>query len=179
MIVDKLIWVRADRGSTYEERKSIVTAALEAGLTDVIVRDDDDALRRLGRFNALTVRGDEVLAGDRAVARIVTISSPEDLDNVYGMRGVERLVISSRDWKVIPLENLIAAFQGSGTALMAEASGAEEARLFLETMEMGADGIVVDAEPEELSSIAKRRSRSGTACASTPAPSCSPERASW
>ena len=160
MIVDKLIWVRADRGSTYEERKSIVTAALEAGLTDVIVRDDDDALRRLGRFNALTVRGDEVLAGDRAVARIVTISSPEDLDNVYGMRGVERLVISSRDWKVIPLENLIAAFQGSGTALMAEASGAEEARLFLETMEMGADGIVVDAEPEELSSIAKLRSPS-------------------
>jgi 3-dehydroquinate synthase II len=157
MVMDKLIWVRADLGGTYEERKNIVTAALEAGLTDIMVREDDDPLRRLGRFNALIVRGDEVLSDGSPVARIVTVAGPDDLEKAYAMKGAERLIISSHDWKVIPLENLIAAFQGSGTALMAEANGTEEARLFLETMEVGADGIVITAPPEQLAAIASLR----------------------
>lgn len=159
MPMEKFIWVRADLQDSYEERKNIVTAALEAGLTDIIIRDEDVPLRRLGRFNALIVSGNEILLDGRVVARTVTISGPEGLDEAYALKGAERVVISSRDWKVIPLENLIAAFQGSGTQLMAESWGVEEARLFLETMEIGADGIVATAEPEKLAEIAALRSR--------------------
>jgi len=159
MHMEKLIWVRADLQDTYEARKSVVTAALEAGLTDIIIREEDEPLRRLGRFNALVVSGDEVLLDGRAVAQMVTVSVPGDLDRAYALKGAERVIISSRDWKVIPLENLIAAFQGSGTQLMAESHGTEEARLFLETMEVGADGIVATAGPEQLAEIAALRSR--------------------
>lgn len=159
MPMEKHIWVRADLPGSYEERKSIVTASLEVGLTDIIIREEDEPLRRLGRFNALVISGEDVLLGGHTVARMVTVRGPEDLDKAYALKGAERVIISSRDWKVIPLENLIAAFQGSGTQLMAESHGVEEARLFLETMEVGADGVVVTAEPERLSEIAALRSR--------------------
>ena len=126
MYMEKLIWVRADLADTYEERKNIVTAALEAGLTDIVIREEDEQLRRLGRFNALVLRGDEVFLGEQAVARLVTVTGPEDLEAAYSLKGTERVIVSSRDWKVIPLENLIAIFHGSGTQLMAEAGGVEE-----------------------------------------------------
>jgi 3-dehydroquinate synthase II len=158
MYMEKLIWVRADLADTYEERKNIVTAALEAGLTDIVIREEDEQLRRLGRFNALVLRGDEVFLGEQAVARLVTVTGPEDLEAAYSLKGTERVIVSSRDWKVIPLENLIAIFHGSGTQLMAEARGVEESRLFLETMERGADGVLVTAEPEQISDIAGLRS---------------------
>jgi len=154
MDMSKLIWVRADRPEGYEDRKGMVSAALEAGITDIMVREEDDALRRLGRFNALTVRGDEVLRDGRTVARLVTVAGPEDLEKAYSLRGqVENLVVSARDWKVIPLENLIAVFQGSGTRLLAEADDLDEAKLFLETMEVGADGVVLSGDPSRLAEI--------------------------
>jgi 3-dehydroquinate synthase II len=143
----KIIWVRADLPGDYEERKSIVSSALEAGFGTVLIRDDDAALTRLGRFEALAVRGDDVLAGEERVGAVVTIAGPGDLEKASRLRDkVKYLVIRARDWKVIPLENLIAEFQGSETKLLAAASDPQEARLFLETMEKGADGVVIEVE---------------------------------
>ncbi len=66
------------------------------------------------------------------------------------------VVISAKDWKVIPLENLIVHFQGSGSKLMMLARTASEAKLFFETMEMGADGVLMVPErTEELSKLRK------------------------
>jgi 3-dehydroquinate synthase II len=141
----KTIWVRADLPDDYEERKSIVATALEAGLTSIMVRDEDTVLRRLGRFEPLVVRGDDILSGDRKVGVIVTISAPGDQERAAALRDlVEFVVIRAQDWKVIPLENLIAQFQGSRTKLLAAASDPQEARLFMETMEQGADGVVIE-----------------------------------
>ena len=68
---------------------------------------------------------------------------------------VQFLVISARDWKVIPLENLIAEFQGSHTKILVVATDPLEAKLFLETMEKGADGVVIEVtDPGALRSFA-------------------------
>jgi 3-dehydroquinate synthase II len=152
----KIIWVRADLPGEYEERKSIVSSALEAGFVNMVVREEDAALRRLGRFEALVARGDDIIAGDEVVGRVVTISAPADLEKASALRDkVEHVIIRARDWKVIPLENLIAEFQGSDTKLLAEASTPEEAKLFMETMEKGADGVVIDvSDPAALRSFA-------------------------
>lgn len=145
-MADKIVWVRADLPETLQDRKEMVTAALEAGLVDIMIRDDDVTLRRLGRFEPLIVRGTEVFRDEERVASMVTIAGPEDLVKASALRGrVGHIIISARDWKVIPLENLIAEFQGADTKLMAVATTVEEARLFLETMEKGSDGVVVEA----------------------------------
>lgn len=143
----KIIWVRADLPGEYEERKAIVSSALEAGFVNIVIRDEDAALRRLGRFEALVAKGDDIMAGGERVGAIVTISGPSDLDKASVLRDkVRHLVIRARDWKVIPLENLIAELQGSETRLMAVASTPGEAKLFLETMEKGTDGIVIEID---------------------------------
>jgi 3-dehydroquinate synthase II len=150
-MADKLIWVRADLPDAPEERKELVTSALEAGLTIIVLREGDDNLRRLGRFEALTSRDDGIYSGGERIAAVVTIEGPADLAKASALRGrVPHLIISARDWKVIPLENLIAEFQGFDTKLLASASTPEEARLFLETMERGADGVVIEAGAEDL-----------------------------
>jgi len=97
-----------------------------------------------------------VYSGDDRIGTIVEISTPEDLQRAYSLRDqVRYLLISARDWKVIPLENLIAEFQGSHTRILVVATDPLEAKLYLETMEKGADGVVIEVDdPGSLSSFA-------------------------
>jgi 3-dehydroquinate synthase II len=62
------------------------------------------------------------------------------------------LIIIGTDWKVIPLENLIAALQGT-VDIIAGVRSFEEAKTALETLEHGADGVLLDTD--DLSQIAK------------------------
>ena len=141
---DKIMWVRSDHLPTYEQRKKVVTAALEAGLVDIVVRQEDQELRRLGRFQAIERRGDDLYIDEEKVGVMVEINRPEDLAKASALKDkVEFVVIAANDWKVIPLENLIAEFQRSRTEVLAGASDPEEAKLFAQTLEVGVDGIVI------------------------------------
>jgi 3-dehydroquinate synthase II len=144
---NKMIWVRADLPEGYEDRKKMVSSALEAGLVNIVLREEDQALKRLGRFEAIVIKGSDLYAGEEKIGTMLKISSSADLKKASALKDkVNNIVISARDWKVIPLENLIAEFQGSETKLLASASDPEEAKLFLETMERGADGVVIEAK---------------------------------
>jgi len=144
----KIIWIRSDLPPEYDERKRIVTAALEAGFVDILIREEDQELKKLGRYNALVVSGDQVLMEGKPVGKIVEIHSAEDARKASEFRDkVDFLIVRARDWKVIPLENLIAEFQSSDTKILASASSPEEAKLFSETLEVGVDGIVVESSP--------------------------------
>ncbi|MFW6448566.1 MAG: 3-dehydroquinate synthase II [Halobacteriota archaeon] len=55
------------------------------------------------------------------------------------------IVVKRPDWEVIPLENLIAEV-GDRTAVAAVVDTAEAARTALETLEVGADGIVLETD---------------------------------
>ncbi|MDO8724843.1 MAG: 3-dehydroquinate synthase II [Candidatus Methanoperedens sp.] len=63
------------------------------------------------------------------------------------------LIAIGTDWKVIPLENLIAGLQKLDVQIIAGVRDAEEAKLALETMEHGSDGILLDTD--DLSEIKK------------------------
>jgi 3-dehydroquinate synthase II len=69
------------------------------------------------------------------------------------------IILYFEDWKVIPLENLIAETHGK-SKLLAVVSNAREARLALETLELGADGVVLNspslAELRKTAVVAKR-----------------------
>ncbi len=56
--------------------------------------------------------------------------------------GAAYLVISTANWRVIPLENLIARVKGK-SKLIAEVTNAEEAKVALETLELGTDGVLL------------------------------------
>jgi 3-dehydroquinate synthase II len=66
-------------------------------------------------------------------------------------------VIVGEDWSIIPLENLIARV-GEETHLVAGATTAAEARTAFETLEIGADGVLLDADsPDEIRGAVEAR----------------------
>jgi 3-dehydroquinate synthase II len=67
---------------------------------------------------------------------------------------VDYLIVIGTDWKVIPLENMIAGLQGVGVKIISGVKNAQEAALALETMEHGADGILLDSsDPSEIKRV--------------------------
>ncbi|WP_284031865.1 3-dehydroquinate synthase II [Halobaculum lipolyticum] len=65
-------------------------------------------------------------------------------------RDAEFVVVASENWQIIPLENLIARI-GDDTTLVAGATTAEEARTAFETLELGAEGVLLDTDdPDEI-----------------------------
>ncbi|MFC7044928.1 3-dehydroquinate synthase II [Halobacteriaceae archaeon GCM10025711] len=65
-------------------------------------------------------------------------------------RDADFTIVVGEDWKIIPLENLIARI-GEETALVAGVQTAEEAQTAFETLELGADGVLLDSDdPDEI-----------------------------
>lgn len=54
------------------------------------------------------------------------------------------IIVVGRDWKVIPLENLIAELQKEEVKVIAGVKNAEEAKLAFETLEVGVDGVLLE-----------------------------------
>jgi 3-dehydroquinate synthase II len=97
----------------------------------------------LGRFRAITLDGREFLEDGKHAGTLVELRTKDD--ELKAKKLAEKattVVISARNWKVIPLENLIVHFQGSGSKLLMLAKNTQEAKLFFETMERGADGVL-------------------------------------
>jgi 3-dehydroquinate synthase II len=78
------------------------------------------------------------------IALKISIRSKEDENTAVeaAERSLDYLIIDCRDWRVIPLENLIARTRGK-SKLVAQVSTAEEAQLVLETLELGTDGVLL------------------------------------
>jgi 3-dehydroquinate synthase II len=62
--------------------------------------------------------------------------------------GASYLIISTANWRVIPLENLIARTKGK-SKLIAEVTNAEEAKVALETLELGTDGVLLKSDKQD------------------------------
>ncbi len=72
------------------------------------------------------------------------------------------LVVIGTDWKVIPLENLIAGLQKLDVEIIAGVQNAEEAKLALLTLEHGSDGVLLDTDDiSEIKKVIAVRDRSG------------------
>ncbi len=66
------------------------------------------------------------------------------------------LIVTGTDWKVIPLENLIAELQHYDVKIIFGVKSAEEARLAFQTLEIGADGVLLDSgDPQEIKDTIK------------------------
>jgi len=154
--MDRQIWVGALFQPSSDNRKKIVLSALENGFDTVVIDKKDRGFTSLGRFRAVTMDGSSFVEDGKAIGTLVELRSKDDEVKAKKLADkVPAVVISAKNWKVIPLENLIVHFQGSGTKLMMLAKTALEAKLFFETMERGADGVLF--VPEKLDELVKLR----------------------
>jgi len=60
-------------------------------------------------------------------------------------QAADHTIVIGEDWQIIPLENLIARI-GAETDLIAGVTSAEEAQTAYETLEIGADGVLLDTD---------------------------------
>jgi 3-dehydroquinate synthase II len=129
----RLFWVNAR-----PYKKKVVTTALESGADAVIVpRGQSKNIHQLGLIRTVSPDGDLKLGQDVVE---VTISSEKDEAKALKEPAERLLLIKTSDWKVIPLENLVAK---RGKGLLAWVRSAEEAKIALEIMERGVDGVVL------------------------------------
>ncbi|MUV58108.1 3-dehydroquinate synthase II [Halogeometricum rufum] len=88
---------------------------------------------------------------DRANAAYVRILSKDhETFAEAAAQDADYTIVVGEDWTIIPLENLIARI-GEETDLIAGVTTAEEARTAFETLELGADGVLLDSDdPDEI-----------------------------
>jgi 3-dehydroquinate synthase II len=111
---------------------SKVASRLEG--TDILVTSNFDLLSSAKRNNT-------------PVALEVTISDQKDLEKISHALELnpDYLLIDCPNWKIIPLENLIAETRGR-SKLLARTTSFDESRAALSTLELGADGIALASQ---------------------------------
>ncbi len=71
------------------------------------------------------------------------------------------VIVIGKDWRIIPLENIIAELQKKEAKIIAGVQSAEEARTALQTLEHGADGVLLDtSDPSEIKRVVEIREES-------------------
>lgn len=79
------------------------------------------------------------------------ISSNKDIDEIkiISEKGANFVIIDVEDWKIIPLENIIAILQKTNTEIFAIAKSIEEVETLFTVLELGVDGIIFETGNEE------------------------------
>jgi 3-dehydroquinate synthase II len=157
----KELWIELDPAASPHERENLLRLAYENA--DVIL-ENEKASNRTGKLNIafLTDLNERKIAqqknqGKKAAIRIC-IKGKED-ENAAAKAaelGVDYIIINCLDWRVIPLENLIAKAHGGRTKLIAEVTTAEDAKVVLEALELGTDGVLLkSSNPDEIAKTVK------------------------
>ena len=74
----------------------------------------------------------------------------------------DHIITIGTDWQVIPLENLIANLQEEDVSIISGVQTADEAKLALETLEHGSDGVLLDSDdPNQIKNTVVVAEKSG------------------
>ncbi|MER3601961.1 MAG: 3-dehydroquinate synthase [Nitrososphaerota archaeon] len=94
--------------------------------------------------------------GHEGALRLARVSGPEDLEQVIGLAARHaRVLVEAQDWKIIPIENLLARLPAEAR-LYATARSASEARQLLHVLERGVTGALLESEdPAEIRRFAE------------------------
>jgi 3-dehydroquinate synthase II len=135
-------------------KKALATAALESG-ADTLVADDPAAAKALGRIRVAGPGGD--LAFGRDVFEVSIQDKAGEMEAVT-LAGKGYVIVSTSDWTVIPLENLVA----QADRVIVRVGSAAEAELAIQVLEKGARGVLLStADPaviKEVGAVVKKGS---------------------
>ena len=81
---------------------------------------------------------------DRRRGRAFEILSNKDIDGMLeaAETGLDFVIAEVKDWKIIPLENIIAKLHGLNTRILAIARNPQEVRKLFSILEIGVDGVI-------------------------------------
>lgn len=128
--------------------KEVLTTALERNINDFLFNDaaDLEQWSSLGCFNSRCVNDQGAFEG----GRVAVISSAKDVEELMSRAGTDNVIVmDSTDWKAIPAENLIAAFQNTPTRLYALVDTVEDAKTMFDMLEIGVNGCVLRSHDEQ------------------------------
>ncbi|MDQ3839807.1 MAG: 3-dehydroquinate synthase II [Thermoproteota archaeon] len=72
------------------------------------------------------------------------VSNNDDLEEIAAASniGPDLVIIETTNWKIIPLENIIARLHKSGTKIFTTANNVDEVRTMFSVLELGTDGVI-------------------------------------
>ena len=105
--------------------------------------------------NDLQIDGDALYIEGKQVGRRVDVSNSEGQANARAMAGsVEWILLDLGEWKMIPIENIIAACDGGPTKVAARISSAEQVLGAAFALQVGVDALLVDENTLQTALIA-------------------------
>jgi 3-dehydroquinate synthase II len=143
----KELWIEIDTNTSPQEKEGLLSLAQENA--DVIL-EKDQASNRNGKLD-ITFLSDlnkkklaQLKKDSKKTAFRVTIQGKEDENTAAKAAelGVDYVIINCLDWRVIPMENLIAKGRGK-SKLIPEVTTSEDAKLVLKALELGTDGVLL------------------------------------
>ncbi len=158
----KFGWIRPN--GKWNDRKEAIVDALESGFDQIVDFDNAETIRQLGNVDIISNKPDAdiLLLGlnsavsvvdvqreqenGKTVAAYVEINNKEDEKLVSKLGEVaDYVVLKGKNWKVIPLENIIASLQDRSSKIIVDVEDFDEAKLALETLEHGSDGVLLSS----------------------------------
>ena len=129
----KKLWV-----NVVPYNKQIAIAALESGAEAVILPDGkSETVRQFGKIKTVENKGDIKPGVD---VEFIDIAGKADEDKAAAVPENKIVVLRMLDWTIIPIENLLAR---RGNNIMVQVETSEQARLMVEILEKGVDGVVL------------------------------------
>ena len=174
---NKFAWISTP-DELWEDKKEMITTALESGIDHVLDFDDIEEIRKLGNVKIIANNDDADIylvgingEGDGFVELKEDFKDSTDIANAKKAKSegktvcayikitdkahtqlavklgsiVGYIILVGTDWTIIPLENIIADLQKFDVEIIAAVRDVDGARVALETLEHGTDGIIFEA----------------------------------
>jgi 3-dehydroquinate synthase II len=83
----------------------------------------------------------------KKIGKKFQVSSNLDIDNILkeAQKGLDFVIVEVKDWKIIPLENIIAKLHKVNTKIFAIAKTPEEVRKMFSILDVGVDGVIFNS----------------------------------
>lgn len=87
----------------------------------------------------------------KSVGYFKKVTSDVDVDEIEraSETGAELVIVDAPNWKIIPLENIIAKLHKSKTKVFATAKSSQEVATLFAVLELGVDGVILSTDSEE------------------------------
>ena len=130
----KSLWVKV-----VPYNKELAIAALESGAEALVLPDGQSGkVRQFGKIKTVEAEGD-IRPGIHV--EFIDIAGKDDEDRAAAVPIGKTVVLRMLDWTIIPVENLLARRK---TNIMVQVNTSEQAKLMVEILERGVDGVVLD-----------------------------------
>jgi 3-dehydroquinate synthase II len=154
----KEIWIETDLSPLQEQKTELLQSTIQS--CDVILVNEKDLnnAKKFGIKIASTSEDADIIVLSNfdtdkirelknrnkviAIKMIIKDRTDEEIAVKAADLSCDYIIVSTPDWRIIPLENLIAKTRGK-TRLLAEVTSNEEAKVALETLELGTDGVLL------------------------------------